>query len=144
MQAIPCILFCFRKEITMNKNKTHLKGVLLLLVTAFIWGSSFVAQSIGMENVEAFTFNGIRTLMGACVLLPFILIRDKITSKSMTKEQITKRKYLNKKALLYGSFIGVVLCIASNFQQFAFNYSTSGKIAFISSLVGIKSEYFIG
>ena len=56
------------------KQKTQLKGVLMLLLTAFVWGSSFVAQSVGMESVEAFTFNGIRTLMGAAVLLPFILL----------------------------------------------------------------------
>lgn len=115
-------------------TKTQFKGVFMLLLTAFIWGSSFVAQSVGMESVEAFTFNGIRTLMGACVLLPFILIRDSITAKKMTKEQLSERKRLNKKTLIYGSVLGVALCAASNFQQFAFNYSTSGKIAFVTAL----------
>ena len=47
-----------------------------LLLTAFIWGVAFVAQSVGMENVGPFTFTGIRNLMGAAVLTPFILIRD--------------------------------------------------------------------
>ncbi len=114
-------------------QKTQLKGVLMLLLTAFIWGTSFVAQSVGMESVEAFTFNGIRTLMGACVLLPFIMIRDRLTAKKMTDEQLTERKRLNKKTVTYGAVLGVVLCAASNFQQFAFNYSTSGKIAFITA-----------
>ena len=114
-------------------QKTQLKGVLMLLLTAFIWGTSFVAQSVGMESVEAFTFNGIRTLMGACVLLPFIMIRDRLTAKKMTDKQLTERKRLNKKTVMYGAVLGVVLCAASNFQQFAFNYSTSGKIAFITA-----------
>ncbi len=114
-------------------GKTKFKGVFMLLLTAFIWGTSFVAQSVGMESVEAFTFNGIRTLMGACVLLPFILIRDKITGQKMTAEKITERKRLDKKTIIYGSVLGVVLCAASNFQQFAFNYSTSGKIAFVTA-----------
>ncbi len=113
--------------------KTRFKGVFMLLLTAFIWGTSFVAQSVGMESVEAFTFNGIRTLMGACVLFPFILIRDNISAKKMTSEQLKKRRSLDKKTIVYGSILGVVLCAASNFQQFAFNYSTSGKIAFITA-----------
>lgn len=114
-------------------QKTQFKGVFMLLLTAFIWGTSFVAQSVGIESVEAFTFNGIRTLMGACVLLPFILVRDKIAARKMTDAELSNRKKLNKKTLIYGSVLGVVLCAASNFQQFAFNYSTSGKIAFVTA-----------
>ena len=114
-------------------QKTQLRGVLMLLLTAFIWGTSFVAQSVGMESVEAFTFNGIRTLMGACVLLPFIMIRDRLTAKKMTDGQLAESKRLNKKTVVYGAVLGIVLCAASNFQQFAFNYSTSGKIAFITA-----------
>ena len=115
-------------------QKTQLKGVLMLLLTAFIWGSSFVAQSIGMEDVEAFTFNGIRTLMGAAVLIPFILIRDKITGKRMTRLEKLERNSANKKVIFCGIILGIVLCGASNFQQFAFHDSTSGKIAFITAL----------
>lgn len=115
-------------------QRTQLKGVLMLLLTAFIWGSAFVAQSVGMENVEAFTFNGIRTLMGAAVLLPFILIRDKITGRSMTAEQLAARKAGNRKVIRCGLILGIVFCAAGNFQQFAFNYSTSGKIALVTAL----------
>lgn len=118
----------------MVKQKTQWKGVVMLMLTALIWGSSFVAQSVGMESVEAFTFNGIRTLMGAVVLIPFILIRDKMQSRSMTAEQIKERKVKDKKVLRYGLILGVVFCAACNFQQFAFEYSTSGKIAFITAL----------
>ena len=85
-----------------------------------------------MESVEAFTFNGIRTLLGAAVLIPFILIRDFINNKKSPVPKEEKKKE-NKNLIIYGSIIGVVLCIASNLQQFAFNYSTSGKIAFITA-----------
>lgn len=118
----------------MATNKTQLKGVIMLLLTAFIWGSSFVAQSIGMEAIEAFTFNGIRTLMGAVVLLPVVFFRDKSKTEKMDEAARRQHKALNRKTLIYGSILGVFLCIASNFQQFAFNYSESGKIAFITSL----------
>ena len=43
-----------------------------LLVTAGIWGLAFVAQRVGMEYLEPFTFNGIRFLLGALSLLPLL------------------------------------------------------------------------
>lgn len=113
-------------------KKTQLKGVIALLLTAFIWGISFVAQSVGMENVEAFTFNGIRTLMGAAILLPYILIKDR-QKRLKTSKHIEKKKFWNKETLRSGTLMGIVYCAASNFQQYAFNYSTSGKIAFITA-----------
>ena len=85
-----------------------------------------------MESVEAFTFNGIRTLLGAAVLIPFILVRDFISNKKSSVAKEAKKKE-NKSLIIYGSIIGVILCIASNLQQQAFNYSTSGKIAFITA-----------
>jgi drug/metabolite transporter (DMT)-like permease len=100
---------------------------------SFIWGSSFVAQSLGMESVDAFTFNGIRTLMGAATLLPVILIKSYVEKKRKTPE-ITVNSGDRFAELKYGIPLGTVLCIASNFQQFAFYYSTSGKIAFITAL----------
>ena len=117
----------------METTKTQFKGVIMLLLTALIWGSSFVAQSVGMESVEAFTFNGIRTLMGAAVLVPVLLIRDQKDARR-APEVYSARKQTYRHTILCGLPLGVVLCLASNFQQFAFNYSTSGKIAFITAL----------
>lgn len=120
------------KGIHMN-SKTKLKGILILFACSFIWGSSFVAQSVGNESVQMFTFNGLRTVLGALVLLPVILFIDLFGMKrgNKTKELIKKE---NKNALIYGSMLGVVLCLASNLQQAAFEYTTSGKIAFITAL----------
>lgn len=115
-------------------KKTQFKGVLMLLLTALIWGAAFVAQSVGMENVGAFTFNGIRMLLGAVVLLPFILIRDRIVIKNLSSDQLKAKQATDKRTILYGLILGIVFCAASNFQQFAFYYSTAGKIAFITAL----------
>ncbi len=124
----------------MNKKSsnlaTSLKGVFILLITAFIWGTSFVAQSLGMEKIQAFTFNGIRSLMGGLFLLPVILIME-ISKKNKQNTSLAKYKRKNiftKKALKYGVILGLIFCVASNFQQFAFYYSTAGKIAFITAL----------
>ena len=101
-------------------RKTTPKGIILLLLTAVIWGSSFVAQSIGMESIDAFTFTALRTTLGAVVLIPVILIFN--------------RKFdLRPSTLIAGLVLGVVFSIAQNLQQFAFYYSTSGKIAFITA-----------
>jgi drug/metabolite transporter (DMT)-like permease len=115
-------------------KKTKIKGAVFLLLTAFIWGVAFVAQSVGMESVEAFTFGAVRTMMGVAALLPVILIKDHIASKKMTDKQLDERKLSNKKALVYGSLLGVVFCLASSLQQQAFNYSDAGKIAFITAI----------
>lgn len=117
-----------------QKTQTTFKGVVLLLLTALIWGISFVSQQEGMKNVDAFTFNGVRTVLGAAVLIPFILMRDYVTGKQMTEEQIQHRKKTDRRTIIYGTLLGVVLCAATNLQQFAFYYSDAGKIAFITAM----------
>jgi len=119
-----------------TQPKTQLKGVLFLLLTAIIWGTSFVSQSLGSASVQAFTFMGIRTLIGSMFLLPFILIRDKITAKNLTEQQLEQRKATDKKTIKYGVIIGLFLCLATNFQQFAFYEpgASAGKIAFITAM----------
>lgn len=117
-----------------RKKKKQILGVMLLLLTALIWGVAFVAQSVGMDSVDGFTFNGIRILIGAFVLLPVVLVREKKTKAGMNEQQLKAYKVTNKKTLIYGSIIGLIFCIAGNFQQFAFNYTTSGKIAFITAM----------
>lgn len=113
-------------------QKTQFKGVFLLLLTAFIWGVAFVAQSEGMEHVDAFSFSGIRMIFGVCVLLPFIIVRDKMQNKKLPDGQ--KTKLFDKKLLVCGSMLGVVFFCACNLQQFSFYYSSAGKIAFITAL----------
>lgn len=101
-------------------RKTTPKGIIFLLITAIVWGSSFVAQEIGMKSIDAFTFTGIRTMLGAIVLIPVVLISNRGFD-------------FRKTTLLSGVILGIVFSIAQNFQQFAFYYSTSGKIAFITA-----------
>ena len=118
----------------MANSKSQFKGAAILLSTSVIWGSAFVAQSAGIEKIDAFTFNGIRTLIGAAVLFVFIVIRDIITGRHLSREEKALRRRGNRAALIYGSILGLALCAASNFQQFAFYETTSGKIAFITAL----------
>lgn len=109
------------------KKQNQTKGILILLITATIWGTAFVAQSVGMDHLGAFTFNGIRSLIGAAVLLPFIAIRN--------NGQLLPSGKKDRLALLSGGLAcGIFLCIASNLQQLGISHSTVGKSAFITTL----------
>ena len=112
-----------------------MRGNLMLLLTALIWGVAFVAQSAGMEYVEPFTYNGIRTMIGGLVLIPVILFFDMIKPEEqrLTAEE---QKIVNKNSLIGGVCCGVVLCIASAFQQFgvSMDSTTAGKAGFITAL----------
>ena len=55
----------------MKKNK----GSILLLITAFIWGSAFVAQSVGNDIIKPYTFNCLRSVIGAISLIPVLLFQ---------------------------------------------------------------------
>lgn len=54
------------------------KNPAMLLLAAFIWGSAFVAQSVGMDYVEPFTFNCVRSIVGGLVLIPCIYLLGKL------------------------------------------------------------------
>ena len=114
-------------------SKKAFGGNIALLLAAFIWGTSFVAQSVGMESVEAFTFNGIRMFLGCAALLPLIVFMQIRKRKNDTRTAAEKKKQAAVQ-LKSGVICGVILYCASSFQQFAFNYSTPGKIGFITAL----------
>ncbi len=99
----------------------------LLFLTACIWGLAFVSQSKGMEYMDPFTFNGVRSLIGAGSLLVFILLRAKFSKISM--------KTIDwKQTLIAGICCGVALTVASTLQQFGIAYTTVGKAGFITTL----------
>lgn len=108
----------------MRQMKT--KNALILFLTAFIWGTAFVAQSLGMDNMEPFAFNGIRSIIGGIALLPCIFILDKL---GMGKENKGTRKDL----ILGGICCGVLLFAASSLQQHGIRYTTAGKAGFITA-----------
>lgn len=99
----------------------------LLFLTACIWGLAFVSQSKGMEYMDPFTFNGVRSLIGAGSLLIFLMIRNKVTGGSIKDLDV-------KVTLSAGLCCGIALTIASTLQQFGIAYTTVGKAGFITTL----------
>lgn len=113
-------------------NRFVLRQSLLLLLCATIWGVAFVAQSVGMDYVGPFTFNGIRSFIGVAVLLPYIKITDKLHSKKALDGGNQKS---DKKTLIIGGICcGIALFVASTFQQFGVKYTTVGKAGFITAM----------
>ena len=129
-------------------------GVFMLLLTALIWGTAFVAQSVGMDYVEPFTFNFSRYIIGALVLVPFAIISLKkklsnfdsnnsshnnsnnntVLEKSINVEKPNKKAFLNS-SILGGIGCGVLLCVASMLQQYGILYTNSvGKAGFLTAL----------
>lgn len=110
--------------------KQQIKSSLILLLTATIWGVAFVAQSVGMEYIGPFTFNAIRCVLGGMVLIPVILVLKK--KKETGAENQGKE---DKKTLWMGGIAcGVILCIASNLQQFGIMEASVGKSGFFTAL----------
>lgn len=124
----------------MNRS---LRGSILLFTTAFIWGSAFVAQKAGMDYIGPFTYNGLRCLIGALVLVPVIMIINALQKKkdneglppSNSAEDIEVAKKSGRKTLLAGGLAcGAALFIGSSLQQIGLVYSSAGKAGFITAL----------
>ncbi|MCX4269569.1 MAG: DMT family transporter [Lachnospiraceae bacterium] len=116
--------------------KQQIYSSLLLLLTAIIWGTAFVAQSVGMEYIEPFTFNGIRSMIGGAVLVPLLYWLEKPLQKKEREFPCSlenRQKKIDKTLLLGGICCGICLCAASNLQQIALQYVAVGKAGFLTA-----------
>ncbi len=102
----------------------------MLLITSIIWGTAFVAQSEGMNYVEPFTYNAMRTLLGGVVLIP-VMILFRFSDKRNGKE---KSSCSLKNTVIGGICCGIALFIASSFQQAGIAQTTAGKAGFVTAL----------
>ena len=108
-------------------------GIIELFITATIWGTAFVAQSVGMDHVGPFIFNATRYGIGAIVLIPVIFLLNKINKKDASTGEVNASWDL-KSTIVGGFFCGVVMAIATLFQQFGILYTTVGKAGFGTAL----------
>lgn len=109
----------------MNKQ---LKGSLYLLGATFIWGTAFVAQSVGMDHVGPFTFQAIRSILAVLALCIVILIMKRGSFSSFVAHW--------RSATLWktGLLCGIALFAAANLQQLGLVYSDAGKAGFITAM----------
>jgi len=107
----------------------------LLLLTAIIWGLAFVAQRAGMESIGPFVFNGIRFLLGSISLLPVIILLNRNNLPAGKQGNPTALQAKKHKLMWVSGLIsGLVLFIASSFQQMGMVFTTAGNAGFITSL----------
>ena len=120
-------------------ERSDRRNTFLLLLTAFIWGSAFVAQSVGMDYIGPFTFNCVRNLIGGMVLLPFIWFRERQSHQNSAKDGASipgsSREPADRRTLICGGICcGAALCVASSLQQIGIQYTTVGKAGFITAM----------
>lgn len=101
----------------------------LLLLGAMIWGAAFVAQSVGMDYLEPFTFQASRCFLGSLVLLPVIAVMDR---RGVSRRPVTAEA--KKQQLYFGLACGVIIFAACSLQQWGLLYTTPGKSGFLTSL----------
>lgn len=108
------------------------KNGLILFLAAFIWGTAFVAQSMGMDYLGPFAFNGIRSYVGGIALLPCIALLNIIGKKAEEERQDISGG--DRRTLLTGGICcGLCLFAASSLQQIGIQYTTVGKAGFITA-----------
>ena len=109
-----------------------LRNSLLLLITATIWGTAFVAQSVGMDYVGPMTYVCARSVIGMIVLLPVIAVLNRVGPPRAAETPEERRK--GRKTLVIGGVCcGTVLCIASCTQQLTLLHTTVGKAGFMTA-----------
>lgn len=108
----------------------NIKGIIALLSATFIWGTAFIAQRIGMDNIGPFTFQACRCGIGAIFLFPITLLFDKMKSPSVNSRDEWKNPNLWKAGLI----CGCALFVAAGLQQVGLVYTDAGKAGFITAM----------
>ena len=100
------------------------RGNFLLLLTAMIWGSSFVAQSAGADLISPAFFNGTRMLLGSLLLSPLAVYRMRRYVPASSRRTL----------LLGGACCGVLMFTGSYIQQTGIAYTTADKAGFLTAI----------
>ena len=117
------------------------------MLTSFIWGSAFVAQSSGMDYVGPYTYNMARNVLAFLFLIPVIYVIGKkkgVTDnadsgtgidEAASREANWKTILLpDRTTLVGGIYCGLIMAVASSMQQIGITMTTAGKAGFITAL----------
>ena len=106
----------------MHMNQ-KLKGSLSLLLATMIWGSTFVAQSVGMDYIGPFTFQTMRSVLAVPFLIVVIFLIERNPAKSI-------EKWMQPELWKAGLPCGIALFIAAGLQQMGIVNTDPGKSGF--------------
>ena len=100
-------------------------SLICALVTTFIWGTAFIAQDTGMDNIGPLTFNGARFVVGFFTILPIAILFEK---KKIVKEIDKNKSYFIKLLVI----MGFSLFLGTSLQQAALQYTNVANAAFFT------------
>ena len=100
-------------------------SMICALITTFIWGTAFISQDTGMDNIGPLTFNFSRFVVGFITILPIALIFEK---KKIVREISSNSKLFYK----YLIFMGVSLFLGTFLQQASLQYTNIANAAFFT------------
>ena len=100
-------------------------SLLSALLCTFIWGTTFIAQDTGMDNIGPFTFNAVRFFIGFLAIVPFVFLFELKKLKSELKSDI-------KTFIILSFLIGLSLFLGSALQQVALLYTDVANAAFFT------------
>lgn len=117
-----------------SKSKTVLSSF-LLMIAAFIWGTAFVAQKEGLEQIGNFTFLCLRSCLAVVVLTPVSFFIYKNNRRKIGEgEHGENKQFISKRLVIGGLLCGVSVCLASLVQQYGIILSGVGKSGFLTTL----------
>ena len=96
-----------------------------LIICTLIWGTTFIAQDTGMDNIGPFTFNSVRFFIGFLAVSPFVFLFEK---KKINNQIKTKTNQFFKLMLP----VGVFLFLGTVFQQVSLLYTDVANSAFFT------------
>ena len=107
--------------------KEKFKGTACLLLATLIWGSTFIAQSVGMDHIGPFTFLAVRSALACAFLLPLSRILER--EKGRFRE-----KWLDPHLWKTGLLTGFAMFMAAGSQQMGMVHTTAGKAGFLTAM----------
>ena len=110
----------------MNSRKTL--SMLMLSAASLIWGTSFIAQILGMEYIGPFTFLAARYITALIVMVPVFIIAGRLNREASGSSALGW-----KAAIKGGCICGSALFVAAALQQYGLLFTTAGKGAFITA-----------
>lgn len=108
-------------------KKSTTRANILMLITAMIWGSTFLGQNIAMHDMGPFIFSGIRFLLGSIVLLL-------ILGLYLKRRRLTLSQIFTQKTIIGGILLGIILTLGINLQQIGIKYTSITNSGFITGL----------
>ncbi len=111
-------------------KQNNLRGTIALVTAVLIWGSAFIAQSVGMEKIGPFTFQTFRSAMAIVFLIPMATVFD--LGRCSIRDSV--RKWNNKRLWKAGFFCGLGLFCAASLQQTGLQYTDAGKAGFLTAM----------